>query len=267
MSWFQKYQMIEQAATFARRAHESVNQKRKYSGEPYFVHCAEVADLLIEHAAAPCEVVAAALLHDVVEDTPVTNEQIRELFGDWVADLVSEVTDVSKPGDGNRATRKAIDRQHLAKASYWGATIKYADLIANTRDIVKQDSGFARVYLEEKYLLLLSMKQGHPGMRCIAIDVLKESWKKIFTEELVVEKMDDLEREKFRVRAEKAVQLLYRVEKFIDEHNLTSAEPIYQYDTVMEQIPYLVSELCGIVGYKEIENEENIMDVNSDVAD
>jgi len=52
---------------------------------------------------------AAALLHDVVEDTEVTIEQVEETFGHKIAELVGWLTDVSKPSDGKRAVRKEID--------------------------------------------------------------------------------------------------------------------------------------------------------------
>ena len=62
--------------------------------------------------------IAAALLHDVLEDTYVTSEMIAEEFGWKIHKLVVELTDVSKPEDGNRAKRKAIDAERLSQASY-----------------------------------------------------------------------------------------------------------------------------------------------------
>ena len=60
---------------------------------------------------------AAALLHDTVEDTGTPLKDIEAEFGPDVASLVEQLTDVSKPEDGDRKTRKEIDRQHIAKAS------------------------------------------------------------------------------------------------------------------------------------------------------
>ena len=84
------------------------------------------------------EVQAAALLHDVVEDTPVSIKDIEDVFGPRVAALVGDLTDVSKPEDGNRAT-KGADRQHTAKASPDAKTVKLADLISNGKSIIKDD--------------------------------------------------------------------------------------------------------------------------------
>ena len=139
------------ARTFASRAHRG--QVRKYTGEPYINHPVEVADIVRRHNGSP-EMIAAALLHDVVEDTDVTLDDIRSEFGESVANLVADLTDVSRPEDGNRATRKAMDREHTAQASAAAMVIKAADLISNTSSIVEHDPSFARVYLKEKRALL-----------------------------------------------------------------------------------------------------------------
>lgn len=142
---------------FAREAHESINQLRKFSKPgvitPYMVHPLRVSKILMRFTDDE-EIIAASLLHDVVEDTPITNDTIRKTFGNRVADLVDEVTDISVPEDGSRATRKGIDRDHLASASPDGKMIKLADLIDNTSDIVKNSPKFAPLYLREKDALL-----------------------------------------------------------------------------------------------------------------
>jgi (p)ppGpp synthase/HD superfamily hydrolase len=148
------------AKLFAIAAHEAVGQKRKYSGQPYYTHPVAVASIVEEYG-GNAEQIQAALLHDVVEDTNVTIDIIREHFGDTIADLVDWLTDTSKPEDGNRATRKAIDRKHIQKASQEAQFIKCADLIHNTECIIKNDKKFAVVYMEEKALLLDSMTKVH----------------------------------------------------------------------------------------------------------
>jgi (p)ppGpp synthase/HD superfamily hydrolase len=145
--------VVEQARTFAIAAHSACGQVRKYTGEPYHVHPAEVA-WIVEQAGGTEAQRAAAWLHDVVEDTDVSIELIEQMFGTYVAELVGWLTDVSKPEDGNRAERKAIDREHTAQASLDAKMIKLADLISNTSSIVEHDEKFAKVYLAEKRLLL-----------------------------------------------------------------------------------------------------------------
>lgn len=153
------------ALIVAVKAHDG--QTRKYTGEPYVVHPITVAETVgraMRYSCVPekivLDVMAAALMHDVLEDTDYSEAEMRANFGNFVADLVLEVTDVSKPGDGNRATRKKMDREHVAKASYYGKSIKLADLIDNTESIVKHDKDFAVVYLKEKARLLEVLKDG-----------------------------------------------------------------------------------------------------------
>ena len=107
-----------------------------------------MAALVAEYTGDP-EMIAAAWLHDTVEDTPVTLEELGREFGPGVAELVDQLTDVSRAGDGNRKLRKAIDREHLAGASARAQTVKLADLIDNAVDICRNDTKFARVYLDE----------------------------------------------------------------------------------------------------------------------
>lgn len=151
------------AIIFASNAHGSVNQVRKYSGQPYIVHPIAVANIVRGVNHTP-EMLAAAYLHDVVEDTPVTIEEVYAQFGNKVGELVGWLTDISKPSDGNRKVRKAIDRQHTWEAPWDAQTIKLADLIDNTKSIVVSDPNFARVYMKEKAELIAGMT-GHPKLR------------------------------------------------------------------------------------------------------
>ena len=152
--------IVERALIFATAAHAAVGQLRKYTYEPYIVHPAEVASIVESVEGSTYEMIAAAWLHDVVEDTGVSNEIIKQEFGEEVAELVGWLTDVSRPEQGNRATRKAIDRAHTAMAPAAAQTIKLADLISNTRSIMEHDEAFAKVYLSEKRMLLEVMTKG-----------------------------------------------------------------------------------------------------------
>lgn len=151
--------IVEKALIFATAAHAAVGQKRKYTNEDYIVHPIEVMEIVktVQHTEA---MLAAALLHDVVEDTSITLEQVREIFGDEVSDLVYWITDRSEPSDGNRKARKAIDRKHIMKAPTAVKTIKLADLISNTKSIVQYDKNFAETYLKEKMELLSVLQHG-----------------------------------------------------------------------------------------------------------
>ena len=159
--------IVERARVFATAAHAAVGQTRKYTGEPYVVHPIEVSELVASVGGTEA-MVAAALLHDVLEDTEVTVDVLEEQFGSEVADLVLWLTDISKPEDGNRSTRKALDRQHSAAAPAAAQTIKVADLISNTKTIVEFDPGFAKTYLAEKRLLLDVLTRANPTLLAMA---------------------------------------------------------------------------------------------------
>lgn len=164
--------LVERARLFATAAHAAIDQRRKYSGAPYIEHPEAVARLVAEHQADE-EMVAAAWLHDVVEDTAVSLELVRDEFGENVAGLVDALSDMQTPDEGNRAVRKQRAAQRLSRADPRAQTIKYADLIHNTSSIVRHDHGFARIYLEEKRHLLEIMDQGDPRLRQRAFRVLQ----------------------------------------------------------------------------------------------
>ena len=151
--------LIRKARYYATQAHKRINHRRKYTDQPYAIHLKAVADLVSSVSDDP-EMIAAAWLHDTVEDTPVTFQDIEKEFGAGIMQLVSDLTDVSKTSDGNRAVRKAIDRAHLAQAVPRAKTIKLADLIDNCRDISSNSPRFARVYLTEMAALLEVLGDG-----------------------------------------------------------------------------------------------------------
>jgi (p)ppGpp synthase/HD superfamily hydrolase len=99
--------LVKRAEQFAIKAHARINQRRKYSLDPYEVHLRDVAGIVAE-VSDDAEMIASAWLHDTIEDTAMTHDDIEREFGAGVARLVLELTDVSKPSDGNRRTRKAM---------------------------------------------------------------------------------------------------------------------------------------------------------------
>ena len=159
----------KRAKAFATAAHKAIDHRRKYTGESYIVHPAAVVEIVrsVPHDQA---MIAAAWLHDVVEDTRVTIKQVQEEFGIDIALLVGWLTDVSCSGDGNRSARKALDREHSSAAPARAQTIKVADLIDNTKTIVAYDPKFARVYLPEKQALLSALTLADPTLVAIARD-------------------------------------------------------------------------------------------------
>lgn len=143
------------AMEFAREVHKE--QRRKYTGNPYVDHLAEVAGIAASVSYPSTDfvpvdaVLAVCWLHDCVEDQGISYEFLCNHFGVLIAGGVLLLSDLEK---GNRAERKQLARERLARAPGWVQTIKVADLISNTSSIVEHDPDFAVVYLKEKQQLL-----------------------------------------------------------------------------------------------------------------
>ncbi len=155
--------LTERALALAALAHGAENQRRKYSQEPYLVHPIAVAGLVAE-AGGDAEMIAAAYLHDTLEDTSLSRQSILKHTSQEVLELVEWLTDVSRPEDGNRAARKKLDRDHLAGAPPGAMTIKLADIIDNSRTIRLLDPSFWRKYQAESLALLEVLRGGDPGL-------------------------------------------------------------------------------------------------------
>jgi (p)ppGpp synthase/HD superfamily hydrolase len=131
------------------------HQTRKYTGEPYWNHVRNVA-IQVEAWGGTPEMIAAAYLHDVLEDTDETAERLLAIFGPVVVGYVEELTDhftKERYPDMNRAERKDAEARRLATASLEARVIKLADMADNTASIEAHDPGFAKTYLREKAFL------------------------------------------------------------------------------------------------------------------
>ncbi|NEU09272.1 HD domain-containing protein [Flavihumibacter sp. R14] len=165
---------------FADKAHG--DQMRKYTPERYIVHPERVM-LICREYVTDIPVQAAALLHDVLEDTPVTSAEIEQFLTELMPqaqarktlELVEELTDVYIKKDFphlNRKSRKEMETTRLSKTSAAAQTIKYADLIDNAFDILKHDPQFGRKFINEARCLLKHMKNGNAELRQRAIKTL-----------------------------------------------------------------------------------------------
>ena len=150
-------------------------QVRKYSGERYIVHPVRVMETVREFN-DDVAVLSAALLHDVLEDTPVTAQEMQSALlevmdadeAQRVMRFVIELTDIFIKRDFprlNRTLRKQKEAQRLSSVSPEAQTIKYADIIDNVTDIVKEDADFARVFVREAKAMLTAMNDGNPELR------------------------------------------------------------------------------------------------------
>jgi (p)ppGpp synthase/HD superfamily hydrolase len=120
-----------EAYEFAAEAH--AGQERKGDGSPYIAHPTEVARLLDAEGVADDDLLAATFLHDVVEDTEHTIDEIHERFGAEVARIVAAMTEDKSVEPYER--RKDHHRDQVEAAGERPATIYGADKLANLRDL------------------------------------------------------------------------------------------------------------------------------------
>jgi (p)ppGpp synthase/HD superfamily hydrolase len=150
--------LILRAARFARDAHRG--QRRKFGGGPYIDHPGRVAAqaMLLDDLAA--EEVAAAWLHDVIEDCGVTAEDLRAAgFPEETVNVVVELTNPSKQRkDLPRVERKRLDREHLGHVSRTAKRLKMLDRIDNLKESSVADGEFRSLYVAESLLLIDRLK-------------------------------------------------------------------------------------------------------------
>ena len=126
-------QLVLRAAAFAARKH-SEQRRKDASASPYINHPIALAKILAEEGGVTDpRVIAAALLHDTIEDTETTLRELRGEFGDAIAGIVSEVSDTKWLGS---ATRKKLQITKAPRASKGAKLVKLADKIANVRDML-----------------------------------------------------------------------------------------------------------------------------------
>ncbi|MBT1509431.1 HD domain-containing protein [Bradyrhizobium sp. SRL28] len=153
--------LVRKAHAFAAKAHAGVF--RMFSGEPYVEHPMRVAAMLAELGFDP-DVVAAGVLHDVIEDCPVSEAELAAEFSPRIAALVVEVTNPEKIPGMSKAARLAGIVQHLAASSYAGASIKLADMLDNSSNVSSVAPEFAKGYLPKMAAKLAVLGHGHPEL-------------------------------------------------------------------------------------------------------
>jgi (p)ppGpp synthase/HD superfamily hydrolase len=181
--------ILERIITFADKAHGS--QRRKYADEKYIEHPVRVMNTCRSYN-YPLPVLAAALLHDVLEDTDTTPHEIKDFLLTVMDEeqafqalhLVIELTDVyikSQYPRLNRQRRKSREAARMEKISAEAQTIKYADILDNSKEIVQHDPDFAPVFLRECCKLIDKMDKGNQQLREEALAVLKREIERLRT--------------------------------------------------------------------------------------
>ena len=134
---------VEKAFDFANQAHKNV---RRRSGEPYILHPIAVAKIVVSEIGLGCKSICAALLHDVVEDTAYTVDDIRNLFGDKIASLVDGLTKIKTVLDNEDRKGAGVSTESLQAENFKRilltlnddvrvVLIKLADRLHNCRTI------------------------------------------------------------------------------------------------------------------------------------
>ena len=179
--------VIEKVKAFAGQAHDG--QQRKYTPDPYIVHPVRVMEMCRQFQ-PELPVLSAALLHDVLEDTEVDQEHLKQFLHtimeesdvNRTVELVVELTDIyikERYPKWNRKKRKLKEADRIEKTSAESQTVKYADIIDNCQEIVDHDPEFANRFLKECRDLLKRMPKGHPVLYQKATDTVNTCLKKL----------------------------------------------------------------------------------------
>lgn len=139
------------AYTFAKYCHSEMDQKRKGSGEPYFVHPKGVAKIVMDNGGNEDQIIAA-FCHDLLEDVPfVSYEELKQGFNQHVADLVLELTNQRYKIE--EIGKEAYMTEKLMKLSNEALLIKIADINYNLRDLPNEQQE-TRMFKNLKALLM-----------------------------------------------------------------------------------------------------------------
>lgn len=177
--------ILEKITRFADQAHGE--QMRKYTPERYIVHPVRVMEICRNYL-NELPVLAAALLHDVLEDTDTSAEEILRFLSELMPEneakrtlkLVLELTDIYTHSDfpqWNRDKRKSMETQRLSKVSADAQTIKYADITDNSLEIMNYDPDFGLRFLKEVKATLKAADRGNPELRKRAFEVVNAGLK------------------------------------------------------------------------------------------
>lgn len=160
---------IFRALGFAADKHRDQRRKDDH-GSPYINHPIALARVLSDEAGvADSEILCAALLHDTVEDTDTTLEELDEHFGPAVRRIVMEVTDDKRLP---KAERKRLQVQHAATASRQARLVKMADKICNLRDVhhsppVGWSLERRQAYFDWAHEVIAAMRGTHPHLESL----------------------------------------------------------------------------------------------------
>jgi guanosine-3',5'-bis(diphosphate) 3'-pyrophosphohydrolase len=161
--------LLFDALAFAAHKHRAQRRKDK-EASPYINHPIALADVLANEGGIDDPVaLCAAVLHDTIEDTETTNEELRQRFGEEIADVVMEVTDDKLLEKAERKERQVVHAPHLSERA---KLVKLADKICNLRDIASNPPATWPLERKKEYYdwakrVIDALRGAHPGLERI----------------------------------------------------------------------------------------------------
>jgi GTP diphosphokinase / guanosine-3',5'-bis(diphosphate) 3'-diphosphatase len=165
--------IVMRAAQFAAEKHRHQRRKDAHAS-PYINHPIALANVLAnEGGVTDPEVLCAALLHDTIEDTETTAEELRTQFGEAITAIVLEVTDDQAL---SKEERKRLQVEHTPHASHKAKLVKLADKICNLRDIIHSPPAKWPLERKQEYFdwavrVVAGARDAHPGLAAIFDEV------------------------------------------------------------------------------------------------
>lgn len=166
-------EILLRAARYAAQAHHG--QFRRDGVTPYTFHTDDVANILAPYFGNDHEVLAAAHLHDTIEDTNTSAQDILDGFGTRVCSLVVDLTKVYHKGSHphlNAAKRAELEADRLSRIQLDAKAIKLADIISNMRSLPPDDPKFCKWFTKKSQLAYASVAGGHGELAAIARDLI-----------------------------------------------------------------------------------------------
>ena len=176
--------MLIKAVRYSADNHRFQRRKGK-EASPYISHSLEVADLLASTGGiTDVPILVAAILHDTVEDTRTTFEEVEALFGEEVRAIVEELTDDKTLP---KAERKRLQIEHAPQLSSSAKPVKIADKICNIRDVAHDPPADwplqrRREYLKWAERVVAGCRGSNPPLEQRFDEVLRDAWSKLSNE-------------------------------------------------------------------------------------
>lgn len=182
------------ARLVATQAH--TGQVRKYTNEPYINHPLRVSQWLAQFNVGEL-IEAAAICHDVIEDTGVSHSALEMTVGIQVADLVLEVTNLEFPEGSPRVEKFWHNIVKLVRSSHQAQTLKCGDIYDNCKDVYELDASYAARYIAEKFFLVRLFTRAQGDVREATLNLLSNVYNKMSDGHRIycLEYMQRLERE------------------------------------------------------------------------